>query len=181
MSHRFGPITQNGYVVPDIEAVMHHWSTVLGVGPWFQLGIPDFTDMVHRGKPTNAQVRIALANSGDLQIELIEPLDESPSPYREFLTATGGKGGLQHVSSWPSAADYDAYLKAFTASGGEVLFQGRGGRTRFVYFDTALDFGTVFEMADLSPGTQKLFDAIRLAAAEWDGQDGVREGLPDIR
>lgn len=181
MSLLFGPITQNGYVVPDIEAAMHHWSTVLGVGPWFQLGVPEFTDMVHRGKPTDARVRIALANSGDLQIELIEPLDENPSPYREFLTATGGRGGLQHVSSWPSSTGYDAHLDAFTAAGGKVLFQGRGGRTRFVYFETALDFGTVFEMADLSTGTQKLFDAIRAEAAEWNGKDGIREGLPDVR
>ena len=99
MSHRFGPITQNGYVVPDLDAAMKHWVDVLGVGPWFDMGVPDFEDMTYRGKPTDPKVRIALANSGDLQIELIEPLDKEPSCYREFLDATRGKGGLQHVSS----------------------------------------------------------------------------------
>ena len=35
MSRMFGAITQNGYVVRDIEAAMRHWIDVLGVGPWF--------------------------------------------------------------------------------------------------------------------------------------------------
>lgn len=170
MSHRFGEITQNGYVVPNLEKAIAHWTHVLGVGPWFDMGVPNFKDMIHRGKPTNAKVKIALANSGDLQIELIEPIDNEPSGYREFLVATGGRGGLQHVSSWPTPDAYDRYHDDYVASGGEILFQGRGGRTRFVYFDTAHDFGTIFEMADLDPGTKKLFDRIREEGKSWDGK-----------
>ncbi len=178
MSHRFGAITQNGYVVPDLEAAIKHWTDVLGVGPWFDMGVPPFEDMRYRGAPTDPKVRIALANSGDLQIELIEPLDQEPSCYREFLDATGGKGGLQHVSSWPTADDYDRHLEEFTGKGGRILFEGRGGRTRFVYFDTALDYGTVFEMADLSPGTKQIFDSIREAAKTWDGKTVYMRDLP---
>ena len=35
MSKLLGEIRQLGYVVPDIEAAMHHWSSVMGVGPFF--------------------------------------------------------------------------------------------------------------------------------------------------
>ena len=180
MSRRFGPIRQNGYVVPDIEAAMQHWSEELGIAPWYRLGIMAFEDLAYRGQPTAARVEIALANSGDLQIELIQPLDDEPTPYRDFLAETGGRGGLQHVSSWPDGADYDHILAAFTGAGGEVLFQGRLGRTRFVYVDTAQDFGTIFEMADLSPGSRKLFAAIRQAAIDWDGSAPVRRDWPAI-
>ena len=31
MSRLFGPLRQMGYVVPDVEAAMHHWVTVCGV------------------------------------------------------------------------------------------------------------------------------------------------------
>ena len=34
MSRIFGAITQNGYVMRDIQAAMRHWIEVLGVGPW---------------------------------------------------------------------------------------------------------------------------------------------------
>ena len=39
---------------------------------------------------------IALANSGDLQIELIQQVNDAPSMYKEFLDA--GHEGLQHVA-----------------------------------------------------------------------------------
>ena len=29
---RFGPIVQMGYLVPDIERAVEHWTTALGVG-----------------------------------------------------------------------------------------------------------------------------------------------------
>lgn len=35
MSRFFGEIRQLGYVVPDIEAAMGHWSSKLGVAPWY--------------------------------------------------------------------------------------------------------------------------------------------------
>lgn len=180
MSHRFGTITQNGYVVPDIDASMRHWADVLGIGPWYVMGEVTFEDMRYRGRPTQPHMIIALANSGDLQIELIQPVDNEPTPYRDFLEETGGKGGLQHLSSWPSTEDYDAAITEFTDGGGEVLFEGRAGRTRFAYLDTGQDLGTVYEMADLSPGSRKLFDAIRREAADWDGSDPIRRGWPEV-
>ncbi len=35
MSRYFGGITQNGYVVRDIEAALKHWTEVMGVGPFW--------------------------------------------------------------------------------------------------------------------------------------------------
>ncbi len=72
MSRLFGPIRQNGYVVRDIEAAMTHWSTVLGVGPWFYTAHAPIQDFMYRGTRSDPDVAIALANSGPLQIELIQ-------------------------------------------------------------------------------------------------------------
>ncbi len=169
MSQRFGAIRQNGYVVPDLDAAIGHWSAVLGIGPWQVIDPLPVTNARYRGRPTEAAAAIALSYSGDLQIELIQPLNDAPSPYTDFLNVCP-TGGLQHVSSWPAAADYDAARAAFTTAGGAVLFEGVVGRTRFVYLDTIGSLGTCFEMADLSAGTQRLFDNLRLATLDWDGQ-----------
>jgi Glyoxalase/Bleomycin resistance protein/Dioxygenase superfamily len=64
MSRIFGAITQNGYVVRDIEAAMRHWIDVLGVGPWFYVERAPIEDFQYRGKPSPVEVSIALANSG---------------------------------------------------------------------------------------------------------------------
>ncbi len=46
MSRFLGPTRQLGFVVPDIEEAMRHWSDVMGVGPFFynpQVPIEDYT------------------------------------------------------------------------------------------------------------------------------------------
>jgi len=169
MSQKFGAIRQNGYVVPDLAAAMRHWAEVLGIGPWQVIDPLPVTDARYRNQPTEAAAAIALSYSGDLQIELIQPLNGAPSPYNDFLGICP-TGGLQHISSWPTTADFDAARAAFTAAGGAVLFEGAVGSTRFVYLDTIGTLGTCFEMADLSAGTRRLFDSIRQAALDWDGQ-----------
>ena len=53
MSRFFGAVTQNGYVVRDIQAAMRHWIEVLDVGPWYYIDrapIVDFAPQrTHRG------------------------------------------------------------------------------------------------------------------------------------
>jgi len=104
MSRIFGPVRQNGYAVRDVEAAMRHWVS-LGVGPWFYFENVPVTDWEHRGRPGQVAMSIALANSGDLQLELIQQRNDSPSLYWEFIKAHGE--GLQHVSAWTTnmAAD----------------------------------------------------------------------------
>jgi len=98
MSRIFGAVCQNGYVVRDIRGAMEHWHAVMGVGPWFYIDRVKMDYFRHRGQDSNAEVSIALANSGDLQIELIQQRNDAPSMYKEFLDA--GREGLQHMSYW---------------------------------------------------------------------------------
>jgi hypothetical protein len=94
MSRLFGPMRQVGIVVRDIEKAMRHWVEVCGVGPWFyaeQLPLDEFR---YKGRPYDLKVSIALANSGDVQIELIQQRNDVP-----------GKGGcpLILMVRWPQS------------------------------------------------------------------------------
>ena len=73
MSRLFGGVIQNGYVVRNIEAAMRHWIDVLGVGPWFYIDHLPVADFQYKGQPSPVDISLALANSGTLQIELIQP------------------------------------------------------------------------------------------------------------
>lgn len=175
MSRLFGPLTQVGIVVRDIEAAMHHWSAVCGVGPWFYADRLPVTMFTYRGQRNDGiHISVALANSGDTQLELIQQRCDSPSMYRDFLGA--GHEGMQHWSSWPE--DYDAKLETALASGYEIGQQGDSARGRFVYLWNEGHPGTVIEMAQMTPERRRIFDAIRAAAAGWDGQDPVRREWP---
>ena len=50
MSILFGPVVQQGYVVPDVEAAIAHW-TARGIGPFFLMDITDFSGE-YDGEPT---------------------------------------------------------------------------------------------------------------------------------
>ena len=175
MSHRFGALRQIGIVVRDIEQAMRHWVDVCGVGPWFYAERLPLSAFTYRGvRHDDIHLSIALANSGDVQLELIQQRCRTPSMYRDFLLA--GREGMQHWSSWPE--DYDARREQALASGLSVGQEGDSARGRFVYFWEEGHPGTVIEMAQLTPERARIFDAIREAAIGWDGQDPVRAEWP---
>ena len=176
MSRFFGEIRQAGYVVPDIEAAMDHWSRVLGVGPWFYNPKVPIVNYRYRGQSHQPHNSVALANSGSLQMELIQTRNDVPSMYRDFQRA--GPSGLQHVAYWTE--NYDADLARLLAQGFEPVMSGEvGERGRFIYFDTETHPGTVIELSEVAGPKGKMFRMIREASEGWDGRDPVRP-FPDL-
>jgi hypothetical protein len=130
MSRLFGGVIQNGYVVRNIEAAMRHWIDVLGVGPWFYIEHLPVSDFQYKGQPSPVDVSLALANSGTLQIELIQQRNDAPSLYRDFLQA--GHEGLQHLGY--GTREFETDLARLLAMGYTVGHAGSvSGRGRFVY------------------------------------------------
>ena len=172
MSRIFGAIRQNGYVVRDVRAAMDHWIKVMGVGPWFYFDPVKIDYFRYRGKPANLEMSVALANSGDLQIELIQQRNDAPSMYKEFLDS--GREGLQHVAYWTK--DYQALYDRALSLGYKVGHEGQigGEQGRFAYFETEAHPGTVIEISDISGPKGAFFEFVRQAAIGWDGADPIR-------
>lgn len=169
-ANMFGSIRQLGYVVRDIEASMRGFAAV-GIGPWFYLKGVRPGDFTYRGESSDMAMDVAVANSGDIQIELIAPANDAPSMYRDFLEA--GNEGLQHIAYW--SEDYQALYDKALASGYTVGQEGRigGADSRFAYLETEHHPGTVVEISDLGGSKKFVFDLIKLAAASWDGSNPV--------
>ncbi|BBY65746.1 VOC family protein [Mycolicibacterium helvum] len=171
MSRLFGTIAQIGYVVRDIDATMDDW-VKHGVGPWF------YVDRVHtdyfryRGVDSDMQMSVALANSGDVQLELIQPRNDAPSMYKNFLDA--GREGMQHIAYWSN--DYQTLLDQALRAGYTIGQEGSigGEKGRFAYLDTETTQGTVIELSDISGPKGQFFQYIREVAATWDGSDPIR-------
>ncbi len=174
MSRLFGPIRQNGYVVRDIEVALKHWTTVLGVGPFFYVERAKIADFRYKGKPSDAELSVALAQSGSLQIELLQPRNEAPSMWRDFLLA--GHEGLQHMACWmETPAAMDAALARAAALGYEVGQSGTAGANgRFVYLCTEGHAGTVLELSEACGSKAQFFQRVAEAARDWDGTEPIR-------
>lgn len=113
MSRLFGELFQLGHVVPGVDAAMEAWR-VAGIEDWTVMRDFPVMQWYYHGEPVELPIDVALAWSGNVQIELIAQLDETPSMYREFL-ASHPAGGLQHYGYRP--ADYSAALAAAEAAG----------------------------------------------------------------
>jgi len=172
MSRIFGSVRQNGYVVRDVEAAMHHWTRVLGVGPFFYFEKVPIEDFRYRGALSPIDVSIALANSGALQIELIQQRNHAPSTYRDFLAA--GHEGLQHVAYWTTLFDED--MQRVLKLGYEVGQSGTigGPNGRFAYLQTEGHPGTLVELSEVSGAKGRFFEHIAEVARTWEGSEPIR-------
>jgi catechol 2,3-dioxygenase-like lactoylglutathione lyase family enzyme len=158
-------VRQLAYVVRDLDAALHYWTSVLEVGPFFLFEHCPLQDQRYRGQPSNVDVSLALGNSGDLQIELIQQHNDAPSVYREFLDA--GRVGVMPV-------DYAAACAAYRARGVEAAFECTVGGAPLTYFDTVASIGHYTELWDNSAVFKDLFLMVEDAAKGWDGREPVR-------
>ncbi|MDT5044839.1 MAG: hypothetical protein QOG75_692 [Mycobacterium sp.] len=166
-----GPIRQIGYVVTDLDQALASW-VELGVGPWLVIrGLP--MRALYRGEPCETTLSLALSNSGELQVELIQQQDDAPSIFTEFLESGGS--GYHQLAYWTE--DFDATMKAVLDAGWPVVWSGgEGFGVRFAYVEppTAAP-STVVEISELTETTRASSKYIRDAAADWDGSDPIRE------
>jgi hypothetical protein len=174
VSSIFGSPAQLGYVVRDIRAGMNAWIEH-GVGPWFYFETVQADYFRHRGIDSPVQISVALANSDEMQIELIQQRNDAPSLYKEFLDS--GREGFQHVSYW--TADYQALYDKALARGFAVGHEGSigGEQGRFAYLEHATTpaTGTVIEISEISGPKGAFFAHVREAAAGWDGSEPIRQ------
>ena len=87
MTPRFGPVMQLGFVVPDLDRAMEHWTGNVGVGPFYVMSHIKFAEALYRGQPTDADISVAVAQWGEVQVELIQQFNDSPSIYSHFPTS----------------------------------------------------------------------------------------------
>ena len=85
MEKFFGPMEQIGIVVDDFNDPINHWTKNLNVGPFIILEHLDLKDVYYKGNNANIDFSVALAYSGDIQIELIKQHCETPSIYNDYV------------------------------------------------------------------------------------------------
>lgn len=164
-------IMQMAYVVDDLQRAIEHWVARLNVGPWFVLDHFTGEHAVYRGRPSEADVGIAMAFAGHMNIELLSPNDEHPSVYKELIDARGY--GFHHFGR--ASADVDADVERLQAEGMEVAFRAgvpTGGDV--VYMDTHGALPGFIELIPTTPLMEQAFTGFYRASLAWDGADPIR-------
>jgi catechol 2,3-dioxygenase-like lactoylglutathione lyase family enzyme len=175
MKSYFNTGTQWGIVVPDIEEAMQHWIKVFNVGPFLHIKKirRHEHDAIYKGQATDVQITVAFSYFGETQLEIIQQLNDSPSPYRDFLAE--GRTGIQHIGFWSDKYD-DAYQRllsdGFTP---EYRARMQGVARETVYFRDPGCVGAMVELSLATPRKSRLFGAMAELVKEWDGHDPIRK------
>jgi catechol 2,3-dioxygenase-like lactoylglutathione lyase family enzyme len=155
-----GPISQICWVTDDIEATEHLLSDQFAVGTWTRIPDVEFSadTTTLRGEPVRFVAHISLGYAGDLQLELIQPV-EGRTIHAEFLDANGP--GLHHVCF--EVDDIEESCAAAEAAGIPVLMRGSmmGGEIEFAYVDGSEAGAPYVELARIGPQMREFYDAIK--------------------
>lgn len=171
----FGGIMQTAFVVADIRASIDHFIRDCGAGPFFLLDHFLAPDQFYRGAPSRADVTIAMGFAGHMQIELIQPLDDHPSVYRETIEERGY--GFHHFGI--ACADVDAELPGYLERAYRLAFRAAvptGGAVAYLEGGDAAAPGFL-ELIPATPGMDEHFTRFWKASLDWDGADPVRPFL----
>jgi hypothetical protein len=133
-------IEQVGIVVKNREDAMEKYSSLWSIGP-FRLWDVDLPEGIVRGKKTHCKAKLAFAQAGPIEIELIEP-GEGETTWSEFLRDKGE--GVHHVAMWIN--DMDKEVESYSKDGVAVLQFGDDGTTKFAYMDTEATAGVIVEL-----------------------------------
>jgi catechol 2,3-dioxygenase-like lactoylglutathione lyase family enzyme len=153
---------QIAWVTPDLAVTASALTGLLGVKKWIRLpGVHFGPDTcTYRGQPADFVADIALSYAGDMQLELIAPV-EGESIYTEFLDRCGP--GLHHVCVEAHDTEaFDTALKSAEGQGAPVVQQGvMPGGMRFAYV-TAAQVGVPYvEIAHIPPKIRAFFDYVK--------------------
>ena len=170
----FGPVRQTAYIVPDIDAGIDEWGRQLHIGPFAVCrNITPLAGSRYRGEATaDVEMNVAFAYIDDLQLELIEQVNDTPSMYRE---AIDGRGYGHHHYGF-CVEDFDGAYATAMANGFEaVVDAGVPGFARMSYVESKSIPGLVCEVIEWNDFTRPYFDGIHRFLSEADERERVHE------
>src|SRR5215207_9695179 len=149
-------IAQVCLIVRDVEASTARYAQILGIDMYhnFQTTLlHDHTHATYFGAPTDACAKLTAVEIGNLQFELLQPLD-APSSWKDFLDQHGE--GIHHIAFFVPKTDVAA--KSFEDNGYVITQQGlfTGQTGMYTYLDTDKDLGIVIELLEHFGGSPAL-------------------------
>ncbi len=140
---RIGPgFFQQAFVVTDLAAAQQAFTATIACPKWATLPASSLPYR-YRGRDVECALALAFARSGNVQIELLQPVS-GEGVHVEFLDTHGP--GAHHLGFMVDRID-DELAVAAEAGCAEIM-SGRFGNLRFAYLDTWDTLGAYVELVD---------------------------------
>ena len=120
---------QVGIIVRNVENTVRQFGDLLGINGFNVITYPDASrkdQVYYREEPTGFSIKVAFVKLGNLELELIEPL-EGKSIYQEFLDSHGP--GIQHIRFSVDEETYNRLCSQLEKEGIALIARGPGVRS----------------------------------------------------
>ena len=143
-------IVQIAFVVNDVKEAQKAWCNMLGVGPStiFHSGFEAANKVAtYKGQPTEGRSHFTFIQTPRIQVELVQPDQDSPSTWLEHLERHGE--GLHHIAFFVESLDEkrDLLNKLGFPTIQEGLFYDGSGK--YAYMDTTSEYSVVIELLEM--------------------------------
>lgn len=145
----FTEILQVAFVVKNLDEAVKKYSEVVGSEGWriLEFNPSVVSNMIVRDKRLDHAMRLGINKIGEVNLELIEPLDDK-SIYAEFLKEHGE--GFHHVACLVD--DYEQTIAFFKSKGIGIAQGGTTARNSYTYLDTQDCLSAIIEIYSVPPG-----------------------------
>jgi len=136
---------QIAWAVKDIASAEKFFTQTMGIKKFLHLDNLAAKDAegTYLGQPGDWVINLYIANAGDTQIELIQPVS-GKSMFNESLERHGD--AVQHVAYWLDDSEYDAAAHHLESAGYPLIQSFKIPLARVGYFDTRIAIGVVTEI-----------------------------------
>jgi len=148
-------LTQIAWVVKDIEATLRFFQDVMGVTNFSKVDtirVKEF-GATYYGKPSNAESLVALAYSGGIFIELIQPVSGN-SVFQDYIDKNPA-GGMQHIAYSIPVDKLNKIISEFSDKGFPVISTFDHPIAKIVFFDTCKEIGVMTEIMGITEEGEK--------------------------
>lgn len=127
------PCCQVGFVYPKLEAALAQYEPIFGPFHVVDFGLTE--GAYFRGKLAPYRLKLAVAYTGELELELIEWVS-GDTPHREFLAK--GRTGMHHLSF--HVPDLDAVVEQAKPLGFEpIWYHSMSDEIKYAYLERPSD------------------------------------------
>lgn len=169
MMNTFGDIMQLGYIVKDVPAAAEKWAG-LGIGPFYFLENQVFDNYYFRGVHTDLELSMAFGYWGDMQVELIQPINNSDNLYTQAIEKAPGK--LNHYATVIS--DLESLLDKHNLRNRIIHNGSMPSGVNFAYLEEFVPGGFHLELIQAPETALQGFAGMKAIAKTWDGTRPVR-------
>lgn len=169
-------IVQNAYVVSNLEEKCEELFACFGIGPFVEARGLVLGQHLYRGAPApDIELDVAFAQSGNLNIEIIEVKSGGPSAFAD--TFKPGESGLHHVAYF--CDNYEEERDRLVTLGFPVASEfAFGDNITISYVDTRQSLGHMVELYPRDPLLLGLYETVRNARDNWDSGALLQPWLP---